>query len=278
MISALLLPACAVAFNAPAAFLTPQRAVTSSVAAADVSMFVGKAAKKGPVKKKVAKKKGGLGQRGISTKSNKFTYVDVTGKAYVEVDSSIPAYDEIGVLPPLGRWDPLQIREQGPERYRRFVEMEIKHGRLSMAAFLGVVTTYSGARWPGYLSQVEEIKFSDIPGGAISSWAALPASAWIQIVIFISFLEVYALKQDPLKEPGNVVPEGVPWARYPDGYDVWLGDGSTKQVPEDELILGRTWKLNAERNNGRAAMMGITGMLIHEALSGNPVFPIGETL
>merc|ERR1712151_1136189 len=108
---------------------------------------------------------------------------------------------------------------------------------------------------------VEEIKFSDIPGGAISSWAALPASAWLQIVIFISFLEVYALKQDPLKEPGNVV-----------------GDGSTKQVAEDELILGRTWKLNAERNNGRAAMMGITGCLIHEALTGNPVFPIGETL
>jgi len=25
-------------------------------------------------------------------------------------------------------------------------------------------------------------------------------------------------------------------------------------------------------------MMGITGMLIHEALTGNPVFPIGETL
>ena len=68
------------------------------------------------------------------------------------------------------------------------------------------------------------------------------------------------------------------WARYPDGYDVWLGDGSTKQVGEDELILGKTWKLNAERNNGRAAMMGITGMIIHEALTGNPVFPIGETL
>jgi light-harvesting complex I chlorophyll a/b binding protein 1 len=49
--------------------------------------------------------------------------------------------------------------------------MEIKHGRLSMAAFLGVITTYSGLRFPGYLSLAEEIKFSDIPGGAISSWA-----------------------------------------------------------------------------------------------------------
>merc|ERR1712146_134957 len=54
----------------------------------------------------------------------------------------------------------------------------------------------------------------------------------------------------------------------------WLGDGSTKQVGEEELFLGKTWKLNAERNNGRAAMMGITGMLIHEGLTGNPVWPI----
>jgi len=108
--------------------------------------------------------------------------------------------------------------------------MEIKHGRLSMAAFLGVITTYSGMRWPGYLSTSMDIKFSDIPGGAISSWAALPSSAWLQIVLFISFCETYLLKQDPEKAPGDVVPDGALWARYPDGYDVWLGDGSTKQV------------------------------------------------
>merc|ERR1712113_907076 len=65
----------------------------------------------------------------------------------------------------------------------------------------------------------------------------------------ITFCEVYLLKQDPAKAPGDVVPDNWAWARYPDGYDVWLGDGSTKQVGEDELILGKTWKLNAERNS-----------------------------
>ena len=95
--------------------------------------------------------------------------------------------------------------------------MEIKHGRLSMAAFLGVITTYSGLRWPGYLSTSMDLKFSDIPGGAISSWAALPAAAWFQIVLIISFCEVAFLKQDPAKAPGDVVPEGWAWARYPDG-------------------------------------------------------------
>jgi len=238
---------------------------------------------KGPAKEsliKTGKQATGVkkNKAGISTKKFGSTFVDVTGATYQEVSTFVPQYDEVGVLPPLGRWDPLQIREQGPARYRRFVEMEIKHGRLSMAAFLGVITTYSGVRWPGYLSTSMDLKFSDLPGGAIASWAALPTPAWFQIILFITFCEVNFLKQDPEKEAGDVVPEGFPWARYPDGYDVWLGDGSTKQVGAEELILGRTWKLNAERNNGRAAMMGITGMLIHEALTGNPVFPIGETL
>merc|ERR1712182_174029 len=80
-----------------------------------------------------------------------------------------------------------------------------------MAAFLGVITTYSGMRWPGDLSTSEGIKFSDTPGGAISSWAALPTAAWFQIVLFVSFCEVYALKQFPDKAPGDVVPEGIPW-------------------------------------------------------------------
>merc|ERR1719305_1078941 len=137
--------------------------------------------------KKAAPKAGGLkkspanSKTAISATGRTSSFLDVSGNAYVEVDTFVPQYDEIGVLPPIGRWDPLKIREQGPARYRRFVEMEIKHGRLAMAAFLGVVTTYSGIRWPGYLSTSMDLKFSDLPGGAIASWAALPAAAWFQI-------------------------------------------------------------------------------------------------
>ena len=55
---------------------------------------------------------------------------------------------------------------------RRWQEMEIKHGRIAMAACTHVFLTTAGVRWPGYLSFAEDIKFSDMPGGAIASWAA----------------------------------------------------------------------------------------------------------
>ena len=64
----------------------------------------------------------------------------------------------------------------------------------------------------------------------------------------------------PENEPGNVVAgkfgDRIPWVRY--------------QNPQI-----REYKLNAERNNGRAAMLGITGCLIHELLGVDALYPTG---
>eukprot|EP00316_Scyphosphaera_apsteinii_P016648 CAMPEP_0119320324 /NCGR_PEP_ID=MMETSP1333-20130426/52129_1 /TAXON_ID=418940 /ORGANISM="Scyphosphaera apsteinii, Strain RCC1455" /LENGTH=196 /DNA_ID=CAMNT_0007327021 /DNA_START=29 /DNA_END=619 /DNA_ORIENTATION=- len=170
---------------------------------------------------------------------------------------TMKAEGEIGVTPPLGVWDPLNLLAEPVEyprrSYRRYVELEIKHGRICMLATLGVITTEAGIRWPGYLSKSLDIKFSDVPGGALSSYAAVPALGWLQIVAFVIFLELAYGQQDPNKEPGDV--GGITWIRYDD--------------PEV-----KKFKLNAERNNGRAAMMGITGMVVHEALGVDALFPI----
>jgi len=163
---------------------------------------------------------------------------------------------DIGTTKPLGVYDPLNLMTKMPDKYRRWQEMEIKHGRFAMAACLHVFITEAGIRWPGYLSIAEDIKFSDMPGGAIASWAALPALSWIQIVLIVALFDNSVLAQKPEKAPGDVIP--FFWVRYPD-------------VPG---FSGKEFKLNAERNNGRAAMMGILGMLIHEGLTGNPVWPI----
>ena len=95
-----------------------------------------------------------------------------------------------------------------------------------------------------------------MPGGTLASWAALPSLAWVQIVLVVALLDNSVLAQDPSKAPGDIA--GNFWVRYDDV----------------EGFSGKTFKLNAERNNGRAAMMGILGMLIHEGLTGNPVWPI----
>merc|ERR1712029_1057399 len=66
----------------------------------------------------------------------------------------------------------------------------------------------------GYLSKSLDLKFSDIPGGALDSWAAVPAIGWFQIVSTIIFLELAYGATDPNKEPGDV--GGITWIRYDD--------------------------------------------------------------
>jgi len=180
----------------------------------------------------------------------------------------------VGTTFPLGVWDPLNLIGNDAVKYRRWEEMEIKHGRLAMAAFVHVIVTEAGIRWPGYLSDGtfggEPIKFADMPAGTLASWAAMPPLGWAQIIAFISLLDsraiqsglpnsgplaAYKLGQDPAREAGDVA--GPDFQRYAD-----------KRV--------RDFKLNVERNNGRAAMMGITGMIIHEAITGNPLFPFNS--
>ena len=122
-----------------------------------------------------------------------------------------------------------------------------------MLACLGVITTEAGIRWPGYLSKSLDLKFADVPGGALDSYAAVPALGWLQIVSFCIFLELAYGATDPSKEPGDI--GGATWVRY--------DDPATK-----------AFKLNAERNNGRAAMMGITGMMLHNIVGVDSLFPL----
>merc|ERR1719223_736265 len=99
--------------------------------------------------------------------------------------------------------------------------------------------------FPGYISYLSfpPLKFEDIPASPIASWETLPQAGWAQIVCLIAIIDNSLFAQDPNREPGDVAGD-LPWVRYSDP------------------------------NNGRAAMMGIVGMVIHESLTGNPLFPL----
>jgi len=162
---------------------------------------------------------------------------------------------DIGVTRPLGVWDPLGLIST--RDMFRYEVMEIKHGRAAMLGFIHVILTSGGARFPGFLSPTAGLKFSDVPSGCIASLEALPTPAWLQIMTVTCMCETgYFLfnAQDPAKAPGDIAGEN--WVRY--------DDKKTK-----------AFKLNAERNNGRAAMLGITGCLIHELLGVDALYPTG---
>merc|ERR1711865_705471 len=52
----------------------------------------------------------------------------------------------------------------------------------------------------------EDIKFSDMPGGTIASWAALPGLSWVQIVLIVALFDNSVFKQKPDGGPGDVIP------------------------------------------------------------------------
>merc|ERR1719277_1910706 len=158
---------------------------------------------------------------------------------------------DIGVLPPLGVYDPLGLIET--RDMRRYEIMEIKHG------FLHVIAIEAGIRVPGYLSTSMDLKFSDVPAGCFASLEAVPTAGWLQIMLLTCMQESgmgFASKpQTEDAEAGDIALDGL-WVRYDD--------------PET-----KTFKLNAERQNGRAAMLGITGCLIHELLGVDALYPTG---
>ena len=132
--------------------------------------------------------------------------------------------------------------------------MEIKHGRAAMLGFLHVILIEAGVRFP-----IEDC--ASTPAGLIASLEAVPTAGWLQIMLttcmmetgyFLFDYEGYPNVGD--KEAGDI--GGSAWVRYDD--------------PET-----KAFKLNAERQNGRAAMLGITGCLLHELLGVDALYPTG---
>ena len=168
---------------------------------------------------------------------------------------SMSSEGDRGARPPLGVYDPLGLIET--RDMRRYEIMEIKHGRAAMLGFVHVILIEAGVRFPGYLSTSAGLKFSDVPAGCFASLEALPTAGWLQIMLTTCMMETgYFLfeAQTEDKESGDI--GGDSWVRY--------DDEETK-----------TFKLNVERQNGRAAMMGITGCLVLELLGVDALYPTG---
>merc|ERR1712071_430493 len=162
---------------------------------------------------------------------------------------------ELGVQDPLGFFDPLGLLEDADqEKFERLRFVEIKHGRISMLAFLGNIITRAGIHLLGTIDRAGDT-FDSIPNG----WAAIsaiPQAGLFQLIIFVGFLEIGVMK-DVTGENEFVGDFRNDWIDF--GWDTF----------DEETQL---FKRGVELNNGRAAMLGILGLMVHEQLGG--VLPI----
>jgi len=164
--------------------------------------------------------------------------------------------NELGVQPPLGFWDPLGLlNDADQERFDRLRYVEIKHGRISMLAFLGNIITRAGIHLPGSID-LSGTSFDSIGNGwaAISGPNAIPQGGLAQIVLLAGFLELAVMKD--IEGTGNEF--------VGDFRNGWIDFGWDTFDEETKLF-----KRGVELNNGRAAQFGILGLMVHEQLGGS---------
>mmetsp|Transcript_8145 Transcript_8145/g.12487 ORF Transcript_8145/g.12487 Transcript_8145/m.12487 type:complete len:200 (-) Transcript_8145:14-613(-) len=158
---------------------------------------------------------------------------------------------EVGAQVPLGFFDPLGLVADGnQEKFDRLRYVEVKHGRIAMLAFLGQITTRAGIHFPGDIDN-HGTSFDSI-GNGFAGLGDVPVEGVQQMVCFIGALELLAMKDV----------EGT--AEFPGDFRNGSDYGWSKWSDETKRS-----KRAIELNNGRAAMMGILGLMVHEQLGSN---------
>jgi hypothetical protein len=176
-----------------------------------------------------------------------------TGKA----STAINAFEgELGAQAPLGFFDPLGLLDDADqERFDRLRYVEIKHGRVCQLAFLGQIVTRNGIHLSGDIDYSGHA-FDSFPNGIAALFGpdAIPQAGFAQIFAFVGALELGVMKD--IEGTGNEFVGDFRNGAIDFGWDTF----------DEETKLS---KRAIELNNGRAAMMGILGLMVHEELATN---------
>mmetsp|Transcript_17743 Transcript_17743/g.55935 ORF Transcript_17743/g.55935 Transcript_17743/m.55935 type:complete len:263 (+) Transcript_17743:63-851(+) len=140
---------------------------------------------------------------------------------------------EVGAVEPLGFFDPLGfVKEDDVEGFRILRMAELKHGRVAMMASIGLVAQHF-LKLPGA---------QDIPAGLGAMGTTVGQVGFLAIFAWSGVME-RTWADDPSKEPGN----------FGDPLGVGMYDAGMR---------------NKEINNGRFAMIAVTGILVAELATG----------
>jgi len=169
--------------------------------------------------------------------------------------TSLAAFEsELGSQPPLGFFDPLGLLDEaGQTRFNRLRYVEIKHGRICQLAFLGNIVPRV-FQFPGNLD-MDGDAFSSFPVGQAALFGpdAIPTDGKLQMLFFVGFLELFIMK--------DVTGENDFVGDFRNGSLDFGWDNFDEET--------KLQKRGIELNNGRAAMMGVLGLMVHEQLGGS---------
>jgi hypothetical protein len=180
-----------------------------------------------------------------------------------EVKDVRPGIEEwAGVTAPLGFFDPFGFSKDVSEGRQRFYrEVELKHGRLSMLAAVGILVAEN---------------FHPLFGGQIDVPAILAFQTTLQIGVRSEPSFVYAVILFAIFIPEvfsvftfNSPFGGEPWSIREDHEPGNLGFDPLGLKPTDKAELKELQ--TKELNNGRLAMLGAAGMLAQELVSGDTI-------
>merc|ERR1719206_1186820 len=162
--------------------------------------------------------------------------------------------DALGAQPPLGFFDPLGLVEDGDqEKFDRLRYVELKHGRICMLGVLGYLVTAAGVRLPGDID-FSGTSFSDIASGWEGT-TQVPVAGALQIFAFVGALELGVMKD-------------ITGGEFPGDFRNGAIDYGWDSFDEETKLQKRAIELN----NGRAAMMGLLALMVHDKLGNVDVF------
>jgi hypothetical protein len=197
-------------------------------------------------------------------------------RAFMPKDKKV-SVDEIkkmaGVSAPIGYWDPLQLMKTADERKVSFVrEVELKNGRLAMLAALGFAVSEVFHPFGAYRGCGEGLAFPCKPDEVAAAsvllqgptggngWAITTLMQFGTIFEFVLFYLFYFSRS----QPSDWKPGHEPGKFPTNGFDPL----SLKPRDPEKYKEMQTKELN----NGRLAMLAITGMIAQEAVTMKPVF------
>mmetsp|Transcript_28441 Transcript_28441/g.32522 ORF Transcript_28441/g.32522 Transcript_28441/m.32522 type:complete len:216 (-) Transcript_28441:158-805(-) len=170
------------------------------------------------------------------------------GKGKAAPVATLTFESELGAQPPLGFFDPLGLVADGDQaKFDRLRFVELKHGRISMLAVVGYLVQEAGIRLPGNIDYAGT-SFSSIRNG-FAAFKDMPSGGIAQLVLFVGFLELAVMKDIT----GGKFIGDFRNDSFDLGWDTF--DAETQMQ-----------KRGIELNQGRAAMMGILALMVHEQL------------